>query len=56
MVFGPNEPSEGLDGVVTGNFLKQFKANEDLKIEGSGNHFRDFVHVDDVMASFCKQS
>jgi len=52
MVFGPNEPSEGLDGVVTGKFLKQFKANEDLKIEGSGNHFRDFVHVDDVARAF----
>jgi len=52
MVFGPNEPSEGLDGVVTGKFLKQFRANEDLKIEGSGNHFRDFVHVDDVARAF----
>ena len=52
MVYGPNEPSEGLDGVVTGKFLKQFQTNENLQIEGSGNHFRDFVHVDDVARAF----
>lgn len=52
MVFGPNEPSEGLDGVVTGKFLRQFKENTNLRIEGSGNHFRDFIHVDDVARAF----
>lgn len=51
MVYGPRNPSEGAYAIVTGKFLKQRLEGESLLIEGTGENFRDFIHVDDVARS-----
>jgi len=48
MVYGPRNPSHGAYAVVTGLFLERKKRGLDLLIEGSGDHFRDFIHVKDI--------
>merc|ERR1719409_605008 len=48
MVYGPRNPSEGAYAIVTGKFLGRLKRGEPLLIEGTGENFRDFVHVDDI--------
>eukprot|EP00397_Hematodinium_sp_SG-2012_P068834 GEMP01114161.1.p1 GENE.GEMP01114161.1~~GEMP01114161.1.p1 ORF type:complete len:177 (+),score=43.80 GEMP01114161.1:109-639(+) len=48
MVYGPRNPSTGPYGVVTGKFVANVLKNETLRIEGTGLHNRDFIHVDDV--------
>lgn len=48
MVYGPRNPSDGAYAIVTGKFLRRLMANEPLVIEGTGQQFRDFVHVRDV--------
>jgi len=48
MVYGPRNPSEGAYSIVTGIFLKRLFAGKPLVIEGDGQQFRDFVHVEDV--------
>jgi len=45
-VFGPD-----CDEGVIGTFTKQQKNNEPLTIFGSGEHSRDFIHVDDVASA-----
>ena len=47
-VFGPRQPSVGPYALVTGIFMKQWKENKPLTIEGDGTQTRDFVHVFDV--------
>ena len=47
-VYGPGQPTSGAYALVTGIFLRQWKAGETLTIEGSGQQSRDFVHVTDV--------
>merc|ERR1719201_1203015 len=48
MVYGPRNPAEGAYAVVTGRFLRRLLEDKPLLIEGSGDQFRDFVHVHDV--------
>ncbi|ORY30498.1 NAD(P)-binding protein [Rhizoclosmatium globosum] len=48
MVYGPRQPSTGAYAIVTGVFAKQAGLGEPLTIEGTGNHSRDFIHVDDI--------
>lgn len=48
MVYGPRNPSEGAYAIVTGKFLKRSQEDKPLLIEGTGENFRDFVHVEDV--------
>jgi len=48
MVYGPRNPAEGAYAVVTGKFLRRLLEGKKLLIEGSGDQFRDFVHVQDV--------
>jgi len=48
MVYGPRNPAHGAYAIVTGKFLAQLQEGKPLLIEGSGNNFRDFVHVEDV--------
>lgn len=47
-VYGPGQPTTGAYALVTGIFLRQYKAGEPLTIEGDGSQSRDFVHVTDV--------
>lgn len=47
-VYGPGQPRTGAYALVTGIFLRQYKAGEPLTIEGDGSQSRDFVHVSDV--------
>lgn len=47
-VYGPGQPTSGAYALVTGIFLRQLVAGEDLTIEGDGLQSRDFVHVTDV--------
>lgn len=49
MVYGPRNPSTGPYAVVTGKFINNILKNEILRIEGTGNNNRDFVHVDDLI-------
>ena len=48
MVYGPNEPAEGEQAVVTGRFFASATAGEALEIEGDGTQFRDFIFVEDA--------
>lgn len=47
-VYGPGQPTSGAYALVTGIFLRQYRAGEPLTIEGDGSQSRDFVHVTDV--------
>ena len=49
MVYGPRQPRAGAYAIVTGKFIEQAARNESLTIEGSGEQFRDFIHVSDVV-------
>lgn len=49
MVYGPRQPSTGAYAIVTGVFAKQAAEGKDLTIEGDGSHYRDFIHVDDIV-------
>ena len=51
MVYGERQPESGAYAVMTGIFLAQRERGEALTVEGDGTHFRDFVHVDDVVRS-----
>jgi len=51
MVYGPRNPAEGAYAIVTGKFLRRLLENKPLLIEGSGEQYRDFVHVSDVARS-----
>ena len=48
MVYGPDEPAEGEQAVVTGRFFASAIAGEALEIEGDGTQFRDFIFVEDA--------
>jgi nucleoside-diphosphate-sugar epimerase len=48
MVYGPRQPKTGPYAVVTGKFHAQATMGLPLTIQGTGEQFRDFVHVDDV--------
>merc|ERR1712032_783141 len=48
MVYGPRNPAQGAYAIVTGKFLARLQEGQPLIIEGSGQNFRDFVHVRDI--------
>jgi len=48
MVYGPRNPAEGAYAIVTGKFIHRDIEGKPLIIEGTGQQFRDFVHVKDV--------
>jgi len=48
MVYGPRNPSQGAYAIVTGVFLRRLQQGLPLIVEGTGENFRDFVHVRDV--------
>lgn len=49
MVYGPRQPSTGAYAIVTGVFAKQAADGRPLTIEGDGTHYRDFIHVHDII-------
>ena len=49
MVYGPRQPSTGAYAIVTGVFAKQASEGKPLTIEGDGSHYRDFIHVHDIV-------
>lgn len=49
MVYGPRQPSTGAYAIVTGVFAKQAADDQPLTIEGDGTHYRDFIHVSDIV-------
>lgn len=49
MVYGPRQPSTGAYAIVTGVFAKQAADGKQLTIEGDGSHYRDFIHVQDIV-------
>jgi nucleoside-diphosphate-sugar epimerase len=49
MVYGPRQPSTGAYAIVTGVFAKQAAQGKQLTIEGDGSHYRDFIHVSDIV-------
>jgi nucleoside-diphosphate-sugar epimerase len=49
MVYGPRQPSTGAYAIVTGVFAKQAAQGQQLTIEGDGSHYRDFIHVTDIV-------
>ena len=51
MVYGERQPTSGAYAVMTGIFLSRRERGEPLTVEGDGTHFRDFVHVHDVVRS-----
>jgi len=48
MVYGPRNPAEGAYAIVTGQFLGRAMKGLPLVIEGTGENFRDFIHVHDI--------
>jgi len=54
--FNPKNPMNAYSSVI-GIFLNNYKMNAPLKIYGSGNQSRDFIHVNDVAkANLCVAS
>jgi len=49
MVYGPRQPSTGAYAIVTGVFARQASEGKPLTIEGDGSHYRDFIHVHDIV-------
>jgi nucleoside-diphosphate-sugar epimerase len=49
MVYGPRQPSSGAYAIVTGKFAAQKSLGLPLTIEGSGDQYRDFIHVKDIV-------
>jgi len=49
MVYGPRNPAHGAYAIVTGKFIERMRQGQPLLIEGTGDNFRDFVHVRDVV-------
>jgi nucleoside-diphosphate-sugar epimerase len=49
MVYGPRQPTSGAYAIVTGVFAQQAADGRPLTIEGDGGHFRDFIHVQDII-------
>lgn len=49
MVYGPRQPSTGAYAIVTGVFTQQQLEGSMLTVEGDGSHYRDFVHVYDIV-------
>jgi nucleoside-diphosphate-sugar epimerase len=49
MVYGPRQPTTGAYAIVTGVFARQAAQGKPLTIEGDGSHFRDFIHVNDIV-------
>ncbi|KAH8667122.1 hypothetical protein BX600DRAFT_463186 [Xylariales sp. PMI_506] len=49
MVYGPRQPTTGAYAIVTGVFARQASKGLPLTIEGDGSHFRDFIHVSDIV-------
>lgn len=49
MVYGPRQPTTGAYAIVTGVFARQASLGQSLTIEGDGTHFRDFIHVSDIV-------
>ena len=49
MVYGPRQPSTGAYAIVTGVFTQQQLEGNALTVEGDGSHYRDFVHVHDIV-------
>jgi hypothetical protein len=49
MVYGPRQPTTGAYAIVTGVFARQASQGKPLTIEGDGTHFRDFIHVNDIV-------
>jgi nucleoside-diphosphate-sugar epimerase len=49
MVYGPRQPTTGAYAIVTGVFARQAAKDLPLTIEGDGSHFRDFIHVSDIV-------
>lgn len=50
MVYGPRQPSTGAYAIVTGVFAQQAADGKPLTIEGDGSHYRDFIHVQDIVS------
>lgn len=48
-VYGKREPIKGQYAPVTGIFIRQKKAGQELTITGDGEQRRDFTHVDDIV-------
>ena len=48
-VYGPRQPSTGAYAIVTGVFTQQQLEGSLLPVEGDGSHYRDFVHVHDIV-------
>lgn len=50
-IYGPLMDPNGAYALVIGKFLLQRKNNEPLTICGDGENYRDYTHVDDVVAA-----
>eukprot|EP00927_Polykrikos_kofoidii_P055536 TRINITY_DN49764_c0_g1_i1.p1 TRINITY_DN49764_c0_g1~~TRINITY_DN49764_c0_g1_i1.p1 ORF type:complete len:838 (-),score=144.41 TRINITY_DN49764_c0_g1_i1:138-2651(-) len=46
--YGPRNPHTGPEATVTGSFLENWRSKKPLTIHGTGDQFRDFVHVKDI--------
>lgn len=50
-VYGPYFDPEGAYALVIGKFLKQLKNGKPLTVCGDGEYYRDYTHVNDVVAA-----
>jgi len=55
-VYGERQPKEGPYGTVVGIFERQYSANEDLTITGTGEQRRDFTYVKDICSGLIAMS
>lgn len=52
-VYGPGPRSSSADRGVLNMMIRRALDGDTLTIYGEGNHLRDYVYVDDVVAAFC---
>lgn len=50
-VYGPFMDLEGAYALVIGKFLRQRRSGEPLTVCGDGEYYRDFTHVNDIVAA-----
>lgn len=48
-MYGPRQPSTGSYAIVTGALAQHQLEGSLLTVESDGSHYRDFVHVHDVV-------
>jgi UDP-glucose 4-epimerase len=53
-VYGPGQNLDNLRQGMVSIYLSQALRNKHIEVRGSGDRFRDFVYIDDVVDALCR--